>query len=243
MILYPAIDIRGGKVVRLREGDPSQQTIFADDPVDAARRWIDAGADWLHVVNLDGAFGEANVTLGILERIAALGIPVQFGGGLRDAAAIARAIGAGAARVVIGTLAVSQPDALRDAVMCYGGEAICAALDARDGLVVTHGWQQPSPLTPAGLGRALAGYGVGYALFTDVSRDGLMHGANIEATEDLARETGLQVIASGGVSSLDEIARLTSGGIVQGAVIGMALYRGDIRLQEALLAAQTAHKG
>jgi phosphoribosylformimino-5-aminoimidazole carboxamide ribotide isomerase len=238
VIIYPAIDIRGGRVVRLREGDPDQQTVFGDDPVQVAQRWIDEGATWLHVVNLDGAFGAENQTVRLLERIARLGVPVQFGGGLRDGGAIDRALDAGAARVVLGTIAVTQPEVVRAAAERHGGAAICAALDARDGVVVTHGWQTASALTPAGLGRELSAAGVRYALFTDVSRDGMLDGVNVEATEALARETGLAVIASGGVSRVEEIARLASGRVVEGVVIGMALYSGQMTLGAALAAAQ-----
>jgi phosphoribosylformimino-5-aminoimidazole carboxamide ribotide isomerase len=240
MIIYPAIDIRGGKVVRLREGDRDQQTVFGDDPAETARRWVDDGAAWLHVVNLDGAFAAENQTVRLLERIAALGVCVQFGGGLRDEAAIGRAFDAGAARVVLGTIAVTQPEVVRDAAARYGAGAICAALDARDGVVVTHGWQTASGLTPAELGRTLRAAGAGFALFTDVSRDGRLEGVNIEATETLAHETGLQVIASGGVSRLAEIERLAAGGVVEGVVIGMALYTGQMTLRAALAAAQQA---
>lgn len=235
MILYPAIDLRGGNVVRLKEGDPARQTVFSDNPVEMAQRWIGEGAEWLHIVNLDGSFGDSgSINLDMLEKIAALGTPIEFGGGLRDLSSMQRAVDAGAARLVLGTVAVKQPEIVATAAETFGSEAICVGLDSKNGVVVTHGWQQATEITPAELGKTLAGYGAKYALFTDVSRDGLLEGVNVEATETLAKETGLEVIASGGVSSLDDVRRLTSGGIVNGAVIGMALYTGAFTLREAL---------
>lgn len=243
MIIYPAIDIRAGKVVRLREGDPTQQTIFADEPIAVAARWLDAGAEWLHVVNLDGAFGEQAVLLDVVEAMAKLGAKVQMGGGLRDRAAIDRTLNAGVTRAVVGTLAVNQPDVLGQAIEDHGQDALCAALDARGDTVVTRGWQQASALTPVDLGRNLYSHGVRHALFTDVGRDGLLSGVNVAATEHLAEETGLSVIASGGISSLDDVERLAKGGLVAGAVVGMALYTGNFTLGQALEAAQARAKG
>ncbi|MBK8026111.1 MAG: 1-(5-phosphoribosyl)-5-[(5-phosphoribosylamino)methylideneamino]imidazole-4-carboxamide isomerase [Chloroflexi bacterium] len=237
MIVYPAIDLSAGKVVRLREGDRSRKVEFSDAPADVARRWLDEGAAWLHVVNLDGAFGGSNQNLKVLEQISALDIPVQFGGGLRDSQSIRSAIDAGAQRVILGTIAVQKPESVREIVADLGGEAVCVALDARDGYVVTHGWQQASQMTPAELGKLLVSYGAKYALFTDVSRDGLLDGVNVSATEALATETELKVIASGGVASLTDVRRLAEGKIVEGAVIGMALYTGAFSLRQALEAA------
>ena len=239
MIIYPALDLRGGAVVRLREGDPRQLVTFNSDPLAAARRWIDQGAAWLHVVNLDGAFSEANDNLRVLEQVARLGTPVQFGGGLRTREQMQRAIDSGASRIVLGTVALAEPPLVEEAVDLYGAGAVCVALDARDGRVTTHGWQQASDTTPAALGTAMAGVGVKHALFTDVSRDGLLGGVNLAATVQLARATGLQVIASGGVSVVEEIRELRASGLVAGAVIGMALYRGEISLREALAAARS----
>src|SRR5215213_3461639 len=144
MIIYSAIDLRGGKVVRLKEGDPARQTIFSDDPLTTAKTWIDGGAQWIHMVNLDGAFASANNNGAILEQVAALGTPVQFGGGLRSMADIEQAVERGATRVVLGTIAIEQPEIVAQAVERWGAERICVALDARDGKVATHGWQQVS---------------------------------------------------------------------------------------------------
>jgi phosphoribosylformimino-5-aminoimidazole carboxamide ribotide isomerase len=234
MIVYPAIDLRGGKVVRLKEGDPKRQTVFSDEPLSAAQVWIDAGASWIHMVNLDGAFASANDNSKILEAVAQLGVKVQFGGGLRQMSDIDEAFARGAERVVLGTIAVQRPEVARQAIEQWGAERICVALDARDGKIATHGWQQVSDVTPIDFGKQLAGDGVLHALFTDVGRDGGLQGVNVAETIRLAHETGLRVIASGGVQSLDDVRQLKASGDVAGVVIGMALYEGKIRLQDAL---------
>ena len=238
MIIYPAIDLRGGKVVRLREGDPKRQTVFSDDPVATAQSWIDHGASWLHMVNLDGAFDSESESLGILEKVAKLDVQVQYTGGLRDMAALSQAWDTGASRIVIGTMAVREPESVTEAVAKFGVEAICVALDARDGKVVTHGWTESSAHRPAELGSRLYGLGARHALYTDVQRDGGMRGVNIAGTVALAQETGLQVIASGGVSHISEIQQLAKSGNVAGAIIGMALYQKRFTLAEALGAAR-----
>ncbi|MBK8134346.1 MAG: 1-(5-phosphoribosyl)-5-[(5-phosphoribosylamino)methylideneamino]imidazole-4-carboxamide isomerase [Chloroflexi bacterium] len=238
MIIYPAIDLRGGQVVRLKEGRTDQQTVFSSDPVATAARWIASGAEWLHVVNLDGAFADASDNLSVMSRIAELGIPVQFGGGLRTPGDIEKALQLGAARLVLGTAAVSDPQLVADAIIRFGPEAISVALDARNGRVATHGWQAISNITPTSLGKQMAEVGVRHALFTDVSRDGGLTGSNIEATDMLGRETGLQVIASGGVSGLDEIRAIARREHIAGAIIGMALYTGKFTLEDALKASK-----
>ena len=237
MIIYPAIDLRGGQVVRLKEGDPNRQTIFSADPLRTAKQWIDAGAQWIHMVNLDGAFSTANNNGAILEAVSHLSIPIQFGGGLRSLEDIQRAFDQGATRVVLGTVAIQNPEIVQQAVENWGSEAICVALDARDGKIATHGWQQVADMTPATLGKAMAQVGVKHALFTDVNRDGGLEGVNVDATIQLGHETGLRVIASGGVSSIDELGMLAKSRVVAGAVIGMALYEGKISLADALFAA------
>lgn len=238
MIIYPAIDIRGGKVVRLREGDPQRQITFGDDPVAAAQRWLEEGAAWIHMVNLDGAFAQANDNGVILEQVARLNGKIQFGGGIRSLDDVKRALEAGASRVILGTAVIEQPEIVRHAVQQWGAERICVALDARDGRVTTRGWQQTTEYTPAELGRQMAAYGVRHVLFTDVSRDGGLGGSNVDATIALGRNTGLNVIASGGVSTTDEIGLLARSGAVAGAVIGMALYEGRLTLKQALEAAK-----
>ena len=238
MIIYPAIDLHDGKVVRLREGDLSQETVFSEDPAATAQSWIDQGAEWIHMVNLDGAFNAANDNIRVLETVAKLDVKLQFGGGLRDLGALGDALDAGASRVVMGTLAVKQPDKVAKAVARFGADAVCVALDARDGKVTTHGWTELSTESPVEFGKWMFTNGVRHALYTDVKRDGMLSGANIEDTIGLARETGLGVIASGGVSRAGEIERLASSGVVAGAIIGMALYQQKLSLGDALRAAK-----
>lgn len=238
MIIYPAIDLRGGKVVRLREGDPKRQTIFSDDPVSTAQTWIDQGARWIHMVNLDGAFDQANNNLQILEAVAALEVKIQFTGGLRDMDALRTARDAGAFRLAIGTMAARDPGSVSKAIELFGAEAICVALDSKDGKVVTHGWTEHSVYTPIELGARLAGLGARHALYTDVSRDGGMSGVNIADTVALARQTGLKVIASGGINDLSDVRQLARSEVVAGAIIGMALYQRKFTLADALEAAK-----
>ncbi len=239
MIVYPAIDLRGGLVVRLAQGDPSRQTVYSDDPLAVARRWQEEGASWLHVVNLGGTLGEATLNLETLSRLAGVGLPIQFGGGLRSLDDAQRALDAGAARVILGTLVVRRPELAGEAVERFGVEAVAVALDAKDGRVATHGWQAASDWTPVELGRRFARMGVQHALYTDISRDGELRGVNVEATAELARQTGLAVIASGGVSSLDDIRALkATDPEIAGVVIGKALYTGAITLRDALRTAE-----
>lgn len=238
MIVYPAIDIRGGKVVRLKQGDPAQQTVHADDPVAVARRWAEAGAAWLHVVNLDGALGEAAGNLETLARMAELNLPIEFGGGLRSLDDAGQVLESGAARVILGTMIVKEPSLAGEAVRAFGAEAVAVALDARDGMVATHGWQQVSGWSAVELGKRLAGLGVKHALYTDISRDGELSGVNVPATATLARETGLAVIASGGVASLSDIVALRQAGNIAGVIIGKALYTGAVDLADAIRVAQ-----
>ena len=234
MIIYPAIDIRQGRVVRLLYGDPNQETVYGDDPADMAGRWKAAGAAWLHVVNLDGTLGEATLALDALRTIAAAGLPVQFGGGLRSLGDAHKALDAGAARVVLGTLVVQQPDSARQAVEMFGTEAVAVALDTRGDRVATHGWQELSTWTPGELGKIFAQMGVTHALYTDVSRDGALSGVNVEATATLAQQTSLSVIASGGVASLDDVRRCRATDLIAGVIIGKALYSEAFTLEEAI---------
>ncbi|MBI5957485.1 MAG: 1-(5-phosphoribosyl)-5-[(5-phosphoribosylamino)methylideneamino]imidazole-4-carboxamide isomerase [Chloroflexi bacterium] len=242
MIVYPAIDLRQGRVVRLVYGDPSRETVHSDDPKATAERWKTAGAPWLHVVNLDGALGEATLALDTLRALAEVGLPVQFGGGLRSLDDAQKALDGGAARVVLGTMIVNDPDLAGIAVQRFGAEAVTVALDAKGDQVATHGWQQVSAWTPVELGQRLAALGVRHALYTDVSRDGDLSGVNVDATARLARETGLAVIASGGVSSLEDIRALRETNVIAGVVIGKALYTGAITLEQTLKAAAGLEK-
>ena len=240
--IYPAIDLRRGQVVRLQRGDPSLQTTYSQDPAAVARGWLEAGARWLHVVNLDGAFGEGDqsnrLALEAILKISA-GYPaqVQFGGGMRTLAAVQRALEMGVRRAVVGTLAVEQPDQLAQAVEKWGSERIAAGVDALDGLVRVRGWQQGTLLRVGDLAERLRTLGLSWLIFTDVSRDGMGSGLNLAATIALARSSGLWVIASGGVNSLEDVRQSHNAGLA-GVIIGKALYDGRLSLADALVAAR-----
>jgi phosphoribosylformimino-5-aminoimidazole carboxamide ribotide isomerase len=238
VIIYPAIDLRHGRVVRLQYGDPSRETVHSDDPLATAERWQAAGARWLHVINLDGALGEATLALETLRALAGVGLSIQFGGGLRTLDNVQKALDAGAARVILGTMVVKEPELAGAAVERFGAEKVVVALDAKGDQVATHGWQQVSAWTPVELGKRFAAMGVIHALYTDVSRDGDLSGVNVAATANLARETGLCVIASGGVASLDDVRRCRETGLIAGVVIGKALYSGAFALEEAIKIAE-----
>ncbi len=240
--ILPAIDLRRGQVVRLRTGDPSRQTTYSDDPGGTARRWLAAGAVWLHVVNLDGAFGEAgsenrSALQGILTVAGEFGASVQFGGGLRSLASIERALELGVSRVILGTLAVEHPEVLSQAIQRWGAERVGAGLDARAGKVAVRGWQENTSLSAGELALQLQGEGLRWLVFTDISHDGLEDGVNLEATLAIARASGLEVIASGGTSSLGDVRRAREAGLA-GLIVGQALYSGALDPQ-ALFDMQT----
>ncbi len=233
-VIYPAIDLRNGKVVRLAQGDLARTTVYGDDPAATARRWKEAGAEWVHVVNLDGAFGEAaEANWKALESIVRVGKKIQFGGGLRNLETIQRAIGIGAARVVIGTAAVENPKLVDDALCEFSPERIAVGVDAKDGKVRVKGWAEETAVTATELARRLKGQGARTIIFTDVSRDGIGVGVNVEASVGLAQRSGLEVIASGGVAGIDDVRRVRGAGLA-GVIIGRALYEGKIDLATAL---------
>ncbi len=232
--IYSAIDLRGGKVVRLKEGDPARMTAYSDDPTETARRWLDMGASWLHVVNLDGAFGESdNVNRSALELILKLGAQVQFGGGMRSLDAIENVIALGVSRVVLGTIAIEQPEVVANALNKFGAEKIAVGIDARDGLVRVRGWKDNSGISATDLALQMRTLGLRTVIFTDIRRDGLGSGLNIPSTRELAEVSGLDVIASGGVHTLDDVTAARDANL-SGAVIGRALYEGTIDLKEAV---------
>ncbi len=243
-VVYPAIDLRKGRVVRLAQGDPSRETTYSLDPVLVAQDWQAAGATWLHVVNLDGAFGEvASVGAtesGNLQALAAMmefPLSVQFGGGLRDLAAVARAVELGVSRVVLGTAFVEEPDFVVAALNKFGPERVAVGIDAREGVAQIRGWRKPTALLAVDLAQRWADLGGRWLIFTDISRDGMGSGVNVEATVALARETGLSVIASGGVRTLADVRRVRDAGLA-GVIIGRALYEGQVLLQDALALGQ-----
>jgi len=232
--IYPAIDLRGGKVVRLKEGDPARMTSYSDDPAETARRWLDAGAQWLHVVNLDGAFGESdNANRVALEAILKCGARVQFGGGMRSLDAIEDVLSLGVTRAILGTIAIEQPDVVADALTRFGAERIAVGIDARDGLVRTRGWKDNSGVKAIDLALQMRTLGLHTVIFTDVSRDGLGSGLNIPSTCELAEVSGLEVIASGGVHTMDDVIAAKEAGLA-GSIIGRALYDGTVDLKRAL---------
>ncbi len=240
MLIFPAIDLRHGRCVRLRQGDPAAETVFGADPAAMARHWADCGAPWLHVVNLDGALGDQGPDALNLRRLAemraAVSLPIQFGGGLRTLDDVQRALDLGATRVVLGTAVVQQPELAAAAVQRFGAEAIVAGLDARAGRVATHGWQEVSELHVHDLGRALHQACLLRAVYTDIARDGMLGGVDADGAAELARQTGLRVIASGGVRDLADIRRLRALAAqgVEGVIVGMAIYAGSLDLREAL---------
>jgi len=231
--VYPAIDIRKGKVVRLQEGDPSRQTVFDADPVAVTKQWADAGARWIHVVNLDGAFGETNVMQELLPALCRVGPHIQLGGGIRSRVNIEAALSAGAARVILGTVAVERPELVREAVVRFGSQAIAVGIDTREGRVRTRGWQADGGLLAIDLGWQIKTMGIELVIHTDIAQDGLLSGVSAQASAELAQATGLQVIASGGVAGLEDIQRVRRAGLA-GVIIGRALYEGQISLKEAL---------
>lgn len=232
--VYPAIDLKDGKVVRLAEGDMDRATVYSQDPADQARQFARLGADWLHVVDLDGAFaGEARNAAAVEAILEATPASVQVGGGIRSMAAIENWFRLGVARVIIGTAALTDPALVRTAAASHPGR-IVVAVDARDGMVATRGWADVSDVPVADLGRRFEDAGVAALLFTDVGRDGLLKGVNIEATAELAGAVRLPVIASGGLAELDEIAELKKYEGIAGVIAGRSLYDGRILLADAL---------
>ncbi len=241
MEIIPAIDIRGGRCVRLDQGDYDRETVFADDPVEAARRWQDAGATRLHVVDLDGARDGKPQNEDVIRRvIEAAEVAVQIGGGLRDISAIDRYVKAGADRVAIGTAAVKDQTTLVNAVSLFR-ERIIVGVDARDGMAATEGWRETSEVGALDLVRQLSEFGVQRIYYTDIARDGMLGGPNFPAIQEVMEHaaglpTPMAVIASGGVSAVEHVERLRLIG-VEGAIIGTALYTGALDIGDALAAA------
>jgi phosphoribosylformimino-5-aminoimidazole carboxamide ribotide isomerase len=235
MILYPAIDLKGGQCVRLRQGDMAQATLFNSDPADQARRFAAAGAEWIHVVDLDGAFAGHAVNAAAVEAIlaAVANRPCQLGGGIRDLAAIEGWLARGVSRVILGTVAVRDPDLVRQACRQFPGR-VAVGIDAKGGHVAVEGWAETSELTVAELALRFEDAGVAAIIHTDIDRDGLLQGVNVEATAALARRVKTPVIASGGVAGLEDLRRLLEAGSIAGVVAGRALYDGRLILEEAL---------
>lgn len=257
MIIYPAIDLRKGRCVRLRQGDPNAETVFGEDPAQMARHWADQGAEWLHVVNLDGALGATGDQIVDLQRSGGIddvhaqlpinlrrlqeirreiALPIQFGGGMRTLDDIQLALELGADRVVLGTVAVEKPAMVAEAVTRWGSDRIVVGIDARDGKVATHGWQATSSVDVVDLGHEMHALGVRRVVYTDISRDGMLSGVNVNATCRLGDITGLKVIASGGVAGIRDIELLKAHEQynIEGVIVGQAIYTGNLDLARAI---------
>jgi phosphoribosylformimino-5-aminoimidazole carboxamide ribotide isomerase len=236
MILYPAIDLKDGNAVRLVHGEMGSATVFNDDPAAQARAFVEAGCEWLHLVDLNGAFAGEPVNAAPVEAIlAACPVPAQLGGGIRDMATIERWIDKGLARVILGTVAVENPALVREAARAFPGH-VAVGIDARAGKVATKGWAEETNVDATDLAKSFEDAGVSAIIYTDILRDGAMKGPNIEATEALARAVSIPVTASGGVSSLADLIALRDTGVISGAISGRALYDGAIDLAAALKA-------
>lgn len=234
MIVIPAIDLKNGLCVRLLQGRKSEMTVYNQDPVQVAREFAAAGAEMIHVVDLDGAFNEVESPNRSVVRtiIDTVDVPIEFGGGIRSLEDVQRLCDAGVAHVVLGTVAAEAPAKLKEFVSSFGFK-ICVGIDARDGRVMTRGWETATPLMAVELVRSVAECGVERIIYTDIARDGALVGPNIEQTLAVARSANVRVTASGGVSSLDDIERLRDAG-VDSVIVGKALYEGKFRLEEAI---------
>jgi phosphoribosylformimino-5-aminoimidazole carboxamide ribotide isomerase len=241
MLIIPAIDLRDGRCVRLKQGRKDDVTHYDGDPFEVAKDFQKQGAEWLHVVDLDGAFAERNSTnrQTLKAIVDAVNIPIEFGGGLRSPIDVEQVLSLGVARAVIGTLAVESPQILQELLVSFGSDRIAVGIDAKDGQVVIRGWEKSEALNAIELARDVATVGIKRIIYTDVARDGMLIGPNIEETCRIARESGLKVTASGGVSSIDDIKRLTQTAEcgVDSVIVGRAIYERRFTVAEAILAA------
>jgi len=236
MILYPAIDLKDGQCVRLLRGEMSDATVFSDDPAAQAAAFQAAGCEWIHLVDLNGAFAGQPVNAKAVEAILArVTVPCQLGGGIRDMATISMWLDKGLARVILGTVAVENPDLVRQAARAFPGR-VAVGIDARKGRVATKGWATETDVMATDLARSFEDAGVAAIIYTDIDRDGAMQGPNVEATAALARAVTIPVIASGGVSRIEDLIALRDTGVIAGAISGRALYDGAIDLKAALTA-------
>ncbi len=233
MRLYPAIDMINGQCVRLVQGDYSKKTTFSDDPLTVALRWQEQGGEFIHLVDLDGAKSGNMPNFDIVCRIAAtLNIPVEIGGGIRDMHAVSHYLEHGVNRVILGTAAIKNPEFVKEAVREYG-ERIVIGIDAKDGMVAVSGWEEVSQISALTLAKQMEDIGVSTLIYTDIATDGMLKGPNLSAMKEMAEHVNLKVVASGGVSSLEDLQHLKKTG-VEGAIIGKALYTGHIKLTDAV---------
>lgn len=236
MLIFPAIDIRGGKCVRLLKGDFAQETVFSDDPAAMARKWQQQGAQFLHLVDLDGALAGKSQNLATVRAIlSVVTIPVELGGGIRTMANIDEVLALGVRRIILGSVAVHDPDLVKAACAKYGNRVV-VGIDAKDGIVAVDGWGVSGNVQVGTLAKAMAEAGVRTIIYTDIARDGTLEGVNVETTARLARESGVQIVASGGVKSVEDIRALKAyekDGI-EGVIVGKSIYMGTLDLQEAI---------
>jgi phosphoribosylformimino-5-aminoimidazole carboxamide ribotide isomerase len=241
MLIYPAIDLRGGRCVRLQQGERERETVFSADPLATATSFVRDGATWLHIVDLDGAFAEKSNNRGIIKKIA-LTIParIQSGGGIRTMDDIAELLDAGVARVILGTVAVRQPEVVRKAVEKFGAAKIAVGIDARDGRVAVEGWESTSSIDALDFAERLESDGVELAIYTDISRDGMLSGVNLDGLKTLLQQTTLRLIASGGMRDLNDVRHLKAleNPRLDGVILGRSLYEGTIRLAGAIATAK-----
>ena len=233
MILLPAIDLMSGQVVRLRQGKATEKTVYSDDPVAFALRWEREGGDYLHIVDLDAAFTGMQRNLEVVRAIAgAISIPCELGGGMRSGESVRAALEAGVSRVIIGTRAVESEAVVREMVEEFGGERIAVGIDAKEGMVSVKGWTEESALSALDLARRVEDAGVGTIIYTDIATDGMLTGPNFLETEKMLEALGCQLIASGGVGSVEDVKRLGAMRGLYGCIIGKALYDGAVSLGE-----------
>lgn len=236
--VYPAIDMKGGKCVRLYQGDYEQETVYGDSPFDMAKKFVAEGANWIHLVDLDGAKDGEKIHAQEVIRIATeLPVKVQIGGGIRSKEDVRFYLENGVSRVIIGSLAIAQPELVADLIEEFGGDRIVIGLDAKDGMVATHGWLETSTQSAVEVGQFFASKGAKHVIFTDIATDGTLQGPNLAANKELADATGLSIIVSGGISSLEdiaEVAKLAQNSTVSGVITGKALYNNRFTLSEAL---------
>lgn len=245
MVIFPAIDIRGGKCVRLFKGDFAQETVFSDKPEEMAAKWEAQGGKFLHLVDLDGALAGKSVNLAVVKTIVdTVRIPVELGGGIRTMENIDEVLSLGVQRVILGSVAVKNPALVKEACQKYG-DRVVVGIDAKDGIVAVDGWGVSGDVEVTVLAKEMAKAGVKTIIYTDISRDGTLSGVNVEATARLARESGVKIVASGGVKSLDDIEALLpyeKDGI-EGVIVGKSIYTGSLDLQEAIALVESAETG
>lgn len=234
MIIIPAIDLKGGKCVRLLQGREEDVTVYSDDPVATARRWADTGAELIHIVDLDGAFSGEQKNLEAVRAIRdAVDVKLELGGGIRDMERIDLLVSLGIDRVILGTVAAENPDLVKSSCSKYPGQVI-VGIDAKDGKVAVRGWVEVTGHEAVEFAKTVEGHGAAGIVYTDISRDGMLSGPNVEATKNLADSVGIPVIASGGVKSMDDIKNLLDVGGIWGAITGKAIYSGSLDCKEAI---------